>query len=444
MILSKSAKRVMIFAMSSALFFSSMFVAPSLQAATSDTPSVSLLGATLRLDGNSGYQSMRVGVKINNASKAKDCGINFTLGDTTLSVSTQDAKYNKIYSYDSSTDTVVYTAIIKDIPAASYDTSIKVQGLVTDINTTTEKNSGSAVPKSIGGIVRELQVLDSSIKLDENGDLVKVINDTNVPLEADDPIFKLGPMPRVNLDLSDFDAGGFKKESNASGGIDITYTSNYAGKGINIPSIYSNYKAVSVNVSSTKDGSELEGGNQIVFFDTEGKEIITKYGKGVISIIIPDGKTLGKIVCNAQEVTTDTSPVVPQVMSIKSISLSTIDKLDLSTITIADGSTLKMEDDGSATIACAGTYTGKITIDIPSEVAFYASSVIVGLDASPKNSGAVILHFADGTNETKYNWGAETYDDTTFNCNGKVPTKITLNNQDDGNSFNVKYIEVAY
>lgn len=440
MILSKSAKRVMIFAMSSALFFSSMFVAPSLQAATSDTPSVSLLGATLRLDGNSGHQSMRVGVKINNASKAKDCGINFTLGDTSLSVSTKDAKYNKIYSYDSSTDTVVYTAIIKDIPVASYDTSIKVQGLVTDIDTTTVQNSGSAVSKSIGGIVRELQVLDSSIKLDENGDLVKVIDDKNVPLEANDPIFKLGPMPRVNLDLSDFDAGSFKKESNASGGIDITYTNNYAGKGIDIPSIYSNYKAVSVNVSSTQNGTELDGQNQIVFLDTEGKEIITKYGKGVISIVIPDDKVLGRIVCNAQGVKDD----APQVMSIKSISLSTIDKLDLSTISIADSSTLKMEDDGSATIACAGKYTGGITIDIPSEVAFYASSVIVGLDASPMNSGAVILHFADGTSETKYNWGAGTYDDTTFNCNGKVPTKITLDNQEDENSFNVKYIEVAH
>ena len=74
-----------------------MVVAPKEAKATSGEPTVEVLGATLRLDGKSGYQSMRVGIKVTNASKAKACGINLKVGDKSVVVSTEKSEYQKIY-----------------------------------------------------------------------------------------------------------------------------------------------------------------------------------------------------------------------------------------------------------------------------------------------------------------------------------------------------------
>lgn len=115
-------------------------------------------------------------------------------------------------------------------------------------------------------------------------------------------------------------------------------------------------------------------------------------------------------------------------------------RLDLSTINITDGSTIEVKDDGSAVIACAGNYTGGITIDIPAVLADGAKKIIVAVDAEP-SSGQFHLEFDGDETETKYNWGADTYDDTTFDVTGKKPKKLVLNSQDN-NVFTIKYIEV--
>ena len=118
----------------------------------------------------------------------------------------------------------------------------------------------------------------------------------------------------------------------------------------------------------------------------------------------------------------------------------TDNRLDLSKINIADGSTIEVNDDGSAVITCAGNYTGGITIDIPAELADGAKKMVVAVDAEP-SSGQFNLEFDGDETVTQYNWGADTYNDTTFDVTGKKPTKLVLNSQDN-NVFTIKYIEV--
>lgn len=69
-----------------------------------------------------------------------------------------------------------------------------------------------------------------------------------------------------------------------------------------------------------------------------------------------------------------------------------------------------------------------------------AKKIIVAVDAEP-SSGQFHLEFDGDETETKYNWGADTYDDTTFDVTGKKPKKLVLNSQDN-NVFTIKYIEV--
>ena len=102
-------------------------------------PVVTVLGASLKLaDENSkfGKQSMRVAVKIDNADKAKDCGIKIAVGSNIYVVATKevgeevDIQHVSVYSKDIENHSVVYTVVIKDIPYSAFDSDIQVNGLV--------------------------------------------------------------------------------------------------------------------------------------------------------------------------------------------------------------------------------------------------------------------------------------------------------------------------
>ena len=128
MFITKIAKRLMATVMTAALVLTGFVVAPKEVSAAEDTePTVEVLGATLRFDGNEeNCQSMRVGIQVKNASKAKECGIKLSVGEKTLTVSTDDEKYRNIYAYDADNDTITYTAVIQNIPSDNFKTDISV------------------------------------------------------------------------------------------------------------------------------------------------------------------------------------------------------------------------------------------------------------------------------------------------------------------------------
>ena len=187
MFITKIAKRLMATVMTAALVLTGFVVAPKEVSAAEDTePTVEVLGATLRFDGNEeNCQSMRVGIQVKNASKAKECGIKLSVGEKTLTVSTDDEKYRNIYAYDADNDTITYTAVIQNIPSDNFKTDISVQG------TTTAKESvegikTDVVTKNISGIVTAMKTDFPDIDMTANGLLYK--NNPIVELKADSSI----------------------------------------------------------------------------------------------------------------------------------------------------------------------------------------------------------------------------------------------------------------
>ena len=172
MMITKCAKRLMATVMTTAIVLTGFAVAPKEVKAAEENPTVEVLGATLRLDNNAeNCQSMRVGILVKNASKAKSCGIKLSIGDKAVVVSTENEKYRNIYGYDKDNDVVTYTAVIKDIPKSDFFTNINVDGEVTDVNDS--KVSGNAISKNVDSIVAEIKKQNNSIEMTSEGKLIK-------------------------------------------------------------------------------------------------------------------------------------------------------------------------------------------------------------------------------------------------------------------------------
>ena len=125
MIITKCAKRLMATVMTTALVLTGLVVAPKEVSAADGDPTVSVKGATLRLDNNlDGTQSMRVGIEVKNASQAKECGITIKIGDKQKEISTANESYQNIYDYNEATDTVIYTVVVKEIPSDNFKDSL--------------------------------------------------------------------------------------------------------------------------------------------------------------------------------------------------------------------------------------------------------------------------------------------------------------------------------
>lgn len=75
--LSKIGKRIIAVTMAAAVFVSGIVFSPAQKIkAQSPEPTVKVLGATIRTEGNKiGTQSLRVGIEVDNASYASNCGI---------------------------------------------------------------------------------------------------------------------------------------------------------------------------------------------------------------------------------------------------------------------------------------------------------------------------------------------------------------------------------
>lgn len=119
---------------------------------------------------------MRIGVMIENASNAKACGINITIGGKTVKIATDGdnidvIKGDKIYDYNKETNSILYTAVITNIPKEYFSTEINVTGTLTTLEE--EKNSSAPVTKTVTGVVEKMKDSLPNLELLEDGTLVK-------------------------------------------------------------------------------------------------------------------------------------------------------------------------------------------------------------------------------------------------------------------------------
>ncbi len=144
--ISKSVKKLMSVVMMMALVFTSLAIAPKQAKAAEDetttAPSVEVLGATLRLNDESGNekQAMRFAIQIKNANLAEDCGIVLT-APTGKKIKVSVGEGNKKI-YEVNGNTVTYTAAVTGIPTEYLGSDFTFSGFVTPIsgNTSTTKD----------------------------------------------------------------------------------------------------------------------------------------------------------------------------------------------------------------------------------------------------------------------------------------------------------------
>ena len=170
-------KKTIALAMAAAVIVSG-FAFPSAKTVKAEDPepTVKVLGATLRTDGNTvGTQSLRVGIEVSNASYASNCGIKIKIKDSASDykvVSTADEKYQKIYSKDAAEDKIVYSVVVENIPVDYASSEIEFIGFVNKLETPTEIYAQTdAVAKSVSGVVQSISdSLGQDVILLDSGD----------------------------------------------------------------------------------------------------------------------------------------------------------------------------------------------------------------------------------------------------------------------------------
>lgn len=180
--ISNNGKKIMTFILAMAFVLSGIMYTPK-SASAADVPKVTFLGATLRLGqdaDNNGKQSMKIGIQINNASKAKSCAINIKVGGKTCTVTTEEIEASKGYTHDKmqsvdvDNDTVIYAVVLTNIPESAFDTNIEIQGTATDLNGKEYFSNEEYQTKTVNGIVKSLQEAYPSLGIGMmNGMLVK-------------------------------------------------------------------------------------------------------------------------------------------------------------------------------------------------------------------------------------------------------------------------------
>ena len=277
--------------------------------------------------------------------------------------------------------------------------------------------------------------------------------DATTPEVTPDPTPEVTPEPTpevtsATVNLINFVAQGNAEpvSLNADGTITVSFASNYAGSYLPIPAEYADLRYVEVSVSSSKNGEEMAGGNQISFVDTEGAEIVTKYSKGVITVVVPEGKALGKIVFNAQEASAEAT----QDMTIGYVKLAKIVNIDLSTFNKGGATEMVQNADGTLTLTFGdAAYTGSGMV-IPEEYAactyFEVKAVAVDESGTIEKPGVqVVFKDTDGNaiGDTLYTaWSG--YIGSCEIPEGKTLGEIVVNNQDKNVKLEVYYIAARY
>lgn len=198
MIISKYEKKLMSIIMIAVIVLSGFIWAPKADAADTAKPEVTVLGATLRLgeNDNKGSQSMRIGIKIANADKAKDCAIKLELNGKSYTVATCDTALNgengkvhsNIHSKDETNNSVIYAIVLTNIPKTSFYDPITITGRAVSNDGSETITESTVAQRNVMGIVNSLQKKypDLGIKVNDNGTLVKETGDalTNEDLEG--------------------------------------------------------------------------------------------------------------------------------------------------------------------------------------------------------------------------------------------------------------------
>lgn len=193
MCISKKARKLMTFVLCFVFILTSFSSVPK-KAHAATEPTVDVLGGTLRLDAAAGSQSLRVGIKVSHASKAKACGIEITAKGKTVKLATDGdgdtvEKHEDLYSVDEATDTIIYTAVITNIPKDYFGLQFSVKGSVTSLDeASTVATSGEATQRSVSDVVAALQQKDPTITMSDEGVLMK----GDAPLTKDDNVFNGG------------------------------------------------------------------------------------------------------------------------------------------------------------------------------------------------------------------------------------------------------------
>lgn len=273
MLLSKKAARVLAIASTFAFTLTGMSAAQpaKVQAAVDQAPTVKVLGATLRLDGESGKQSLRFGIEVSNASNAEACGIDITYKGKTVTVGTDvdddtangKKKHTAVYSKDEANDKIVYSAVITGIPKANYSEAFSVKGYVKEKVALENKGESIAVNKSVTNVVDSLkkQYPEMGLELDETtGNLMKTVDGSKVEVAQADfgsaennGNVAIVPEGTTELDLSScllFDDNIATKKVNEDGS--VTFTKNENQKieyvGASLPYSLSSGSCVNVTV----------------------------------------------------------------------------------------------------------------------------------------------------------------------------------------------------
>lgn len=106
-----------------------------------------------RLNDESGKQSMRFGIRINNADQVKDCSVDVTVGEKTVTIGTANEKYRNIYDKSEDGKTVVYTVVVKGIDAKNFGTNISFVGKANAIDATTQIADTPSTTKNVKNVV---------------------------------------------------------------------------------------------------------------------------------------------------------------------------------------------------------------------------------------------------------------------------------------------------
>lgn len=186
MIISKYEKKLMSIIMIAVIVLSGFICAPKADAADTAKPEVTVLGATLRLNkegDNKNAQSMRIGIKITNADKAKDCAIKLELNGKSYTVATSEAAldsengkvHNNVHSIDKTNNSVVYAVVLTNIPKTSFYDSITITGKAISNDEQETITTSTAEQRNVMGIVNSLQKKYPylGITINDNGTLVK-------------------------------------------------------------------------------------------------------------------------------------------------------------------------------------------------------------------------------------------------------------------------------
>lgn len=140
------------------MLLSCLVVAPQKAQAASNTPTIKLLGATLRLDDTEDSQSLRIGIEISNASNVKNCGITLQTADgKSATVQTGPDGANNIYDYDEEQDKIIYTVALTGIKPENFDTGITVTGKAEPLSGGSWIDKTADTAKSVNSVVEVMK-----------------------------------------------------------------------------------------------------------------------------------------------------------------------------------------------------------------------------------------------------------------------------------------------